>query len=72
MEENAIPKHAGPEAKVSTPATGLTLLWARNPLREILTTGKCHGKKPDKQDAVYLRFRVSNLTINFEAMPRYS
>jgi len=30
---NAIPKHAGPEAKVSNPTTGLTLLWARNPFR---------------------------------------
>jgi len=29
---NAIPKHAGPEAKGSSPTTGLTLLWARNPL----------------------------------------
>jgi len=25
---NAIPKHAGPEAKGSNPTTGLTLLWA--------------------------------------------
>ena len=30
---NAIPKHAGPEAKGSNPTTGLTLLWARNPFR---------------------------------------
>jgi len=30
---NAIPKHAGPEAKGSNPATTLTLLWARNPFR---------------------------------------
>jgi len=30
---NAIPKHAGPEAKGSNPTTGLTLLWARNPSR---------------------------------------
>jgi len=30
---NAIPKHAGPEAKDSNPTTGLTLLWARNPFR---------------------------------------
>jgi len=30
---NAIPKHAGPEAKGSDPTTGLTLLWAHNPLR---------------------------------------
>jgi len=44
---NAIPKHAGPEAKGSNPTTGLTLLWARNPMRGNLTTGKSHGKKPD-------------------------
>jgi len=31
---NAIPKHAGPEAKGSNPTAGLTLLWARNPFRE--------------------------------------
>jgi len=30
---NAIPKHAGPEAKGSNPTTGLTLLWACNPFR---------------------------------------
>ena len=29
--ENAIPKHAGPEAKGSNRTTGLTLLWARYP-----------------------------------------
>jgi len=32
---NAIPKHAGQEAKGSNPAAGLTLLWARNPFRGI-------------------------------------
>ena len=30
---NAIPKHAGPEAKGTNPTTGLTLLWAHNPFR---------------------------------------
>jgi len=30
---NAIPKHAGPDAKGSNPTTGRTLLWARNPFR---------------------------------------
>jgi len=30
---NAIPKHAGPEAKGSNHTTGRTLLWARNPFR---------------------------------------
>ena len=30
---NAIPKHAGPEAKGSNPTVGLTLLWACNPFR---------------------------------------
>ena len=30
---NAIPKHAGPEAKGCNSITGLTLLWARNPFR---------------------------------------
>jgi hypothetical protein len=29
---NAIPKHAAPEAEGSNPTTGLTLLWARNPI----------------------------------------
>ena len=28
---NSIPKLAGPEAEGSSPTTGLTLLWARNP-----------------------------------------
>jgi hypothetical protein len=31
MEEMASPKHAGPEAEGSSPTTGLTLLWDRNP-----------------------------------------
>jgi len=30
---NAIPKHAGAEAKGSNPTAGLTLLWAHNPFR---------------------------------------
>jgi hypothetical protein len=30
---NAIPKHAGPEAKGSNPKTGLTLLCDSNPFR---------------------------------------
>ena len=30
---NAIPKHAGPEAKGSNPKTGRTMLWARTPFR---------------------------------------
>ena len=30
---NAIPKHAGPEAKGSNPTTGLALLWTRNQFR---------------------------------------
>ena len=43
---NTIPKHTSAEAKGSNPTAGLTLLWARNSFREILTTGKSHGKKP--------------------------
>jgi hypothetical protein len=42
---NAIPKHASPQAKGSNPTTRLTLLWARNPFGEILTSGKSHRKK---------------------------
>jgi len=45
---NAIPKHSGPKAKSSNPTAGLTLLWAGNPFRELLTTGNSHGKKPDR------------------------
>jgi len=30
---NAIPKHAGPEAKGTNPTTKRTLLWVRNPFR---------------------------------------
>jgi len=37
---NAIPKHAGPEAKGSNPTAGLTLIWARKPFRRnCLTEG---------------------------------
>jgi len=45
---NGILKHAGPETAGSSPTTGVTLLWAHNPLREILTTGKSHKKKSDR------------------------
>ena len=45
---NAIPKHAGPEAKGSNPTAGVTLLWPVTHSGEILTTGKSHGKKPDR------------------------
>ena len=40
---NAIPKHAGPEAKVNNPTTGLT--GPVNHSEEILTTSKSDGKK---------------------------
>jgi len=30
---NAVPKHACPEAKGSSPTAGLNLLWAANPFR---------------------------------------
>jgi len=30
---NTFPKPAGPEAEVSNPTAGFTLLWARNPFR---------------------------------------
>jgi len=46
--ENAISKHAGPEAKGSNPTTGLTLSGPIIHSGEILTTGKSHGKKPDR------------------------
>jgi len=45
---NAIPKHSVPKAKCSNPTARLTLLWAGNPFREILTPGKSHGKKLDR------------------------
>jgi len=45
---NSIPKHGGPEAKGSNPITGLTLPWDRKHSGEISTTGKSHGKKPDR------------------------
>ena len=45
---NAIPKHAGPEAKGKNTATGLALLWPVTHSGEISTTGKSHGKNPDR------------------------
>ena len=45
---NAIPKHAGPDAKDSNPTTGLTCCGPVTHSGGILTTGKSHGKKPDR------------------------
>jgi hypothetical protein len=45
---NAIPKHAGPEAKGSNPTAGLTCSGPVTHSGEILTTGNSHGKKPDR------------------------
>jgi hypothetical protein len=39
---NGILKYAGPETTGSSPTTGVTVLWACNPLGEIQTTGKKH------------------------------
>ena len=44
---NAIPKHAGPEAKGSNPTAGLPRSGPVTHSGEILTNGKSHGKKPD-------------------------
>ena len=41
---NAIPKHAGPEAKCSYPTAGLTLLWAGNPFRGNFNHGQVSRK----------------------------
>jgi len=43
--ENVIPKYASPEAKGSNPTTGLPCSGPVTHSREILTTGKSHGKK---------------------------
>jgi hypothetical protein len=56
---NAIPKHAGPEAKGSNPTTGRILLRVRNPFTgEILTTGKSHGKKPEEFMLMWLSSQI--------------
>jgi len=41
---NAIPKHAGPEAKGNNLTTGLTLPWARNPFRGILAINQLNAQ----------------------------
>jgi hypothetical protein len=45
---NGILKHAGLETTGSSPTTGVTMLWACNPLGEFQTTGKSHKKKSDR------------------------
>jgi len=44
---NTISKHASPEAEVSNPTTGLTLVWLRTHSEEILITGKSHKEARD-------------------------
>jgi hypothetical protein len=57
----SIPKHAGPEAKCSNPTTGLTLLCPVTHSREILTTGKSHGKKQDRFSLNYDKHVLTSL-----------
>ena len=45
---NAIPKHAGPEAKVAILPLDLPCSGPVTHSGEILTTGKSHGKKQDR------------------------
>jgi len=45
---NAIPKHASPEVKVAILPLDLPCSGPVTHSEEILTTGKSHGKKPDR------------------------
>jgi len=53
---NAIPKHAGPEAKGSNPATGLTLLWVRNPLRGSFNHWQVSRKEAGQIFLLYMKY----------------
>ena len=44
---NATPKRVCPEAKGGNPTMGRSMLWDRNPFREIITNGKSQEKKPE-------------------------
>ena len=61
---NAIPKHAGPEAKGSNPTTGLTLLWARDPFRGSFNhwqvSWKEAGKKVPLKQENFFEVRLLN------------
>ena len=52
---NAIPKHAGPEAKGSNPTTGLTLLWAGNPFRGNFNHWQVSQKEPGQIFSLYMK-----------------
>ena len=56
---NAIPKHAGPEAKDSNPTAGLTLLWARNPFR-----GNFNHWQVSRKEAGQIFFNPLNTELN--------
>ena len=59
---NAIPKHAGSEAKGSNPTTGLILLWARNPFRGNFNHWKVSRKKAGQFFS--LNWRINKLQGN--------
>jgi len=61
---NSIPKHAGPEAEVSKPLD-LPCLGPVTHSREVLTTGKSHGKKPDRRTCEP-NLLTNNYLISFE------
>jgi len=52
---NAILQHVGPEAKGSSPITGLTLLWDRNSIRGNFN----HWQVPGKEAGQFLEFSVN-------------
>jgi len=57
---NAIPKHAGPEAKGSNPTTGLTLLWARNLFR-----GNFNHSQVSRKEAGQILFKRKQQSFLF-------
>jgi len=60
---NAIPKHAGPEAKGSYPTAGLTLLWAHNPFR-----GNFNHWQVSRKEAGQIFFKRDHLLQLFKML----
>ena len=62
---NAIPKHAGPEAKGCNPTTGLSLLWTRNPFR-----GNFNHWHASRKEAGQIFFKHSRMYRERQDLPK--
>jgi len=62
---NAIPKHAAPEAKGSSPTTGLTLLWAHNPFGRNFNHWQVSRKEAGQMLMRWIMMLLRNVNVRY-------